>query len=488
MSKDLLKLFIATVLVLLPIASQALPIDWHGAFGVDTTLISDYRRISSNTDHSAGANGSQEVAMVGGKADASWQSYIFRLSPTMVVNDAATVFGELTSGYANGGFLGDSPETDKKSGTSGSTPLFIHNQARGQSITLKKAYIELYSDTATYVIGRHSYNWALGAIYNDGKDSWDRHATSRDGITMKLKIGNFHVAPFWSKVSNPGYTDYSNAKELGIALLYDNPERDIAFGLLYNKKSSSSGDTFYQSTIDTVTSYAGALGESNVKITDLYFKKIFGKFDIAAEVPLISGELGKTTTPGNVTSYSAKAFVIQTNYKQTDSWTLGFDGGQVSGHDGSVSKFSALYLNPNYQVANLLFRYNLAAFGDSTQSAYDSYITNARYFKFRSTYNSEKWTFDTAIIHANASETAKAGSTAYNHTKNKLFTAVTSQSDNLGTEIDFNSKYRWNKEISVGFGLGYLFTGQYFGYTNSTSVVNSPKNTLLLQLNTSVTF
>ena len=144
MSKDLLKLFIATVLVLLPIASQALPIDWHGAFGVDTTLISDYRRISSNTDHSAGANGSQEVAMVGGKADASWQSYIFRLSPTMVVNDAATVFGELTSGYANGGFLGDSPETDKKSGTSGSTPLFIHNQARGQSITLKKSYIELY--------------------------------------------------------------------------------------------------------------------------------------------------------------------------------------------------------------------------------------------------------------------------------------------------------------------------------------------------------
>jgi hypothetical protein len=486
MSKDLRKLFITTALMILPVASHALPIDWHGSFGVDTTLISDYRRITSAKDNSAGANGSQEVGMVGGKVDASWQSYVFRLSPTMVINDAATFFGELSSGYANGGFLGDSPETDKKSiiSNQGNAPLFIHNQAHGQSVTLKKAYIELYSDTATYLIGRHSYNWALGAIYNDGKDSWDRHATSRDGITMKLKIGNFHVAPFWSKVSNPGYTDYSNAKELGIALLYDNPERDIAFGLLYNKKSASSGDTFYQSNIDIST----PLGESNVKITDIYFKKIFGKFDMAIEVPLISGDLGKTTAANNFTSYSAKAFVVQTNYKQTDSWTLGFDGGQVSGHDGSLTKFSALYLNPNYQVANVLFRYNLAAFGDSTQSAYDSYITNARYLKLRSTYNSEKWTFDTAIIHANAREVAKTGSTAYNHTKNKIFTAVTSQSDNLGTEIDFNSKYHWNKEISVGAGLGYLFTGEYFGYSNSTTNVNSPKNTLLLQLNTAVTF
>ena len=490
MSKQLRNLLATTILVLLPVVSEALPIDWHGAFGVDSTLISNYRRIKSNVDNTSTGNGSQEVAVVGGKIDSAWQSYVFKLSPTMVINDAATFFGELTSGYANGGYLGDSPETDKKStaSNSGNAPLFLHNQARGQSINLKKAYIELYSDTATYVIGRHSYNWGLGAIYNGGNDAWDRHATSRDGITMKLKIGNFHVAPFWSKVSNPGYTDYTNTKELGVALLYDNPERDIAFGLLYSKKSSSSGDTFYQSSIDTISPYSGAMGESNVKVTDLYFKKIFGKFDMAAEVPLISGELGKTTTASTVTSYSAKAFVLQTNLKQTESWTLGFDGGQVSGHDGSTSKFSALYLNPNYQVANLLFRYNIAAFGDSSQSVYDSYITNARYFKFRSTYNSEKWTFDSAIIYAKALQVAQAGSVAYNHTKNKLFLATTSQSKSLGTEIDLNGKYHWNKEISVGTGLGYLFTGDYFKYTNSTALSNEVKNSLLLQINTSVTF
>ena len=492
MSKSLSvkKIIVTSVVALIPVVSQALPIDWHGSFGVDSTILGNFRRIKSKVDNSAINTGTQEVSLDNGsKSSASWQSYVFKLSPTMVINDAATFFGELTTGYANGGYLGDSPETDKKSSqtSTGSGPLYVQNQAHGSSVNVKKAYLELYSDTATYVIGRHTYEWGLGAIYNDGSDAWDRHAYTRDGITMKLKIGNFHVAPFWSKVSNPGYTDYTNSKEFGAALLYDNQERDIAFGLLYNKKNSSGGDTFYQTSIDP--SYTGALGETNVKVTDLYFKKVFGKFDMGVEVPLVSGELGKTTSTANTTTYSAKAFLLQANYKRTDTWTMSFDGGQVSGHDGSTTKFSALSLNPNFQVANILFRYNMAALGDSThqKSVYDSYITNARYFKLRSSYSSEKWTFDTSIIYATALEIATAGQKAYNHSTNKTFTAAATQSKNLGTEVDINTKYHWNKEISIGSGIGYLITGDYFGFTN-TSTPNTPKSSLLLQLNTSVTF
>lgn len=486
------KIIVTSVAALIPMVSQALPIDWHGSFGVDSTLISDYRRIKSKAANSSDA-GSQEVGLDAGKKDsASWQSYVFRLAPTMVINDAATFFGELTTGYANGGYLGDSPETDLKSSSTGNgnTPLYTQNKARAQSLNVKKAYIELYSDTATYDIGRHSTEWGLGALYNNGNEVWDRHASSRDGITMKLKIGNFHVSPFWSKHSNPGYTDYSNIKELGASLLYDNKERDIAFGLLYVKKSSSAGDAFYQSNIALGSSTPIALGESDVTITDLYLKKIFGKFDATVEVPLVSGDLGKTSATNTVTSYSAKAFLLQTNYKLTDLWNLGFDAGQVSGHDGSASKFGALLLNPNFQVANLLFRYNIAAISGATDAAsvYDSYITNARYFKLRSTYSTEKWTFDSAVIYARALEVAKAGAVSYNHTTNKLFNANLAQDSSLGMEFDFNAKYHWNKEISIAAGLGYLFTGDYFSYTNEASKPNEAKNSLLLQINTAVTF
>ncbi|MBP9680136.1 MAG: hypothetical protein KBD76_01930 [Bacteriovorax sp.] len=491
MSKQMPKFLATAVLAILPVASQALPIDWHGSFGVDTTLISDFRRIKSKEINSTG-DGTQEVGLDSGKkASASWQSYVFRLNPTMVINDAATFFGELSTGYANGGYLGDAPGVD--SGASSTTtgnngaPLYYYNQSLGQSFVLKKAYLELYSDTATYMIGRHSSEWALGALYNDGSDAWDRHAYSRDGITMKLKIGNFHVSPFWSKVSNPGYTDATNSKEYGASLLYDNQERDIAFGIMYSKKSSSSDNQMSKTSMNGTSV---SLGSNDITVTDLYLKKVFGKFDMAIEIPLMSGELGKTTNTTAQTTYSAKALLLQTNFKWTDSWTVGFDAGQVSGHDGSTGKFGALYLNPNYQVANLLFKYNIAALGASNRSlsVYDSYMTNARYFKLRSNYNSEKWSFDSAIIFAKALEVATAGRSAYNHSSHKIFTATTTQSDSLGTEIDFNAKYHWNKEISIGSSLGYLITGDYFSYTNDASKVNQAKSSLLLQVNTAVTF
>lgn len=473
MSKRMPKYLAMAFLALLPVASQALPIDWHGSFGVDSTIISDYRRIKSKTDNSGGlSNGSQEVGLgTGNKASASWQSYVFKLAPTMVINDAATFFGELSTGYALGGTLGENPETSKKNNNAGT--IYYHNQNSGSQVTIRKAYLELYSDTATYQIGRHTAHWALGGILNEGSDAWDRHESSRDGITMKLKIGNFHLRPFWAKDANPGYTDAAAAKQYGASLLYDNQERDIAFGILYAKKSNNSN----------YTTTTGITGESNISVTDLYLKKVWGKFDFAVELPLMSGDL-KTA---NSETYSAKALLLQSNYKWTDTWTLGFDFGQVSGNDGNGRKFGALYLNPNYQIANLLFRYNLIAVGDNSYNIYDSYITNARYFKLRSSYNSEKWTFDSAIILAQALEVAKAGASAYNHTKNTTFTANANQDKNLGTEIDLNAKYRWNKEISIGSGLGYLITGDYFGF-NNTATPNAVKSSLLLQVNTAVTF
>jgi hypothetical protein len=474
------------LLAVVPATSFALPIDWHGAFGVDTTLLSGARRIKSKAAVTATNDGSQEVGLdAGEKQTAEWQSYVFKLAPTMIINDAATFKGELTTGYANGGYLGDSFQTD--AANTNNVPAYYHTQStNGSNVNVRKAYLELYSDTATYQIGRHTANWGLGAIYNDGNDTWDRHSSIRDGITMKLKIGNFYVRPFWSKVSNGGgITMATAAKEFGTGLLYDNPERDIAFGLMYTIRNNNADSALKQAIDSPYTSVS--LGESSVKITDIYFKKELGKFDAAVEVPLVSGDLGKNAA-GQARSYSAKAIIVQTNYKASDFWTFGFDGGKVAGDDGSSLKFGALYLNPNYQVANILFRYNLNAIKDHNQSIYDSYITNTLYLKLKSSYSTEKWIFDSGLIYAKAEQVAKAGSVAYNHTKNKIFNAVTNQSKNLGTEIDLNATYKWNNEIRIGGGFGYLITGDYYSYTNDAANLNEAKSSMLIQVNTSVTF
>ncbi len=487
MTMSLNRFLAIALLAVVPATSFALPIDWHGAFGVDSTILTGARRVKSKANVTNTNSGSQEVSLdTGDKENAEWQSYVFKLNPTMIINDAATFKAELTTGYANGGYLGDSFQTDQANGNN--IPLYYHTQStNGSGVNVRKAYLELYSDTATYQIGRHTINWGLGAIYNDGADTWDRHASTRDGATMKLKIGNFYVNPFWSKVANGGgITKATGAKEYGIGLLYDNEERDIAFGILYTVRSSHSYNTAFNSTVDAPYT-ATAVGETNVKITDIYLKKELGKFDVAVEIPLVSGDIGKNAA-GNLRTYSAKAIVLQSNYRANDFWTFGFDGGQVAGDDGSSSKFGAVYLNPNYQVANILFRYNLNAIGNHAQSVYDSYITNALYLKLRSSYSTEKWTFDTGVIYAKARETATAGKSAFNHTKNRIFTAATTQSDDLGTEIDLNATYKWNNEIKIGAGFGYLITGDYFSYTNDATNKNEAKSSMVLSVNTSVTF
>ena len=184
----------------------------------------------------------------------------------------------------------------------------------------------------------------------------------------------------------------------------------------------------------------------------------------------------------------SKAIVVETNLKVSESWSFGVDGGSVNGDDGSASSFDAMYLNPNYQVANLLFRYNLRGIADnSNYNVYDSYINNATYVRFRAQYTTEKWRWDLAAIWAKADQVAQAGRTSFNHLRNETFTANFDQKDDLGTEFDSGFEYKWNSEITIGGRFGYLLTGDYFGYTN-TATENEVDNSYILQLQAAISF
>lgn len=472
--------------LLAPIGAQALPMDWHGVFGVDSTMIDKWRRISQKETNSV-SNSSMEPTLGNGKhATASWQSYIFRLNPTIVVNDSASFKAEFTTGYGRGGRLGDSMALQKDTSTNIGQAMYGHNFTSGNGLNVQKLYAELYSDTATYLVGRHTSHWGLGAIYNSGDKTWDHFASSRDGITMKVKIGNFNLTPFYSKVSNTQtVTRATGAKEYGTGLLYDNPERDITFGVMYALKTSDAFNGNFRSDASTTNQ---DMSKINAKVTDIYLRKIWGKFDFGLEIPIYSGDLGYVYNSSSVTKYHSKGFIFESNYQMNDVWKFGVDAGIIYGHDGTQSSFNALYLNPNYQIANLLFRYNLGAFSDpSNKSVYDSYITNATYIKARAEFVSEKWILNGAFIWAKADQTATAGKSAYNHMTNKVFTANYSQSNDLGKEIDFGATYKWNTEVAVAANLGYLMTGDYYAFTN-TATSNTADNSLLLQINTSLTF
>ena len=193
--------------------ASALPIDWHGVLGFDFTNISDYQR-----------------GVPGGDKDAQWQGTLLNIEPVMIINDAATVKGGLSYGYARGGFLGGNHSHAKGEGF-GDSLYQYHFAGDKETLNLHKFYIELYSDTATYLVGRHSIHFGLGAIFNEGSDTWSRFSSLRDGITAKIKIGSFAMEPFWSKQGGQGTMSKSTrVSEQGFSLMYDNIERDLKLG------------------------------------------------------------------------------------------------------------------------------------------------------------------------------------------------------------------------------------------------------------------
>ncbi len=476
-------------LLTISIPTFAIPVEMHGALSIDTTNILNYRKIKqASNSASAGQAGSQEVLLTTGAGDnASFQNYVFRLEPNIVINDAATIFSEITNGYARGGRFGDDSTASKNASMGSALYAFNSSDNSNGSLTFNKFYMELYSDTGTYQIGRHSSHWALGAMVNDGKNADDHFSSNRDGITVNYKLGNFVIAPYWAKLGSSGsMTRTHKVEEHGISLMYDNTERAYGFGVLYSKKDSGTQNTLINA--DTVSSGTlTSVGLVDTKLFDLYFRKQFGSLSFEVEVPFFSGKIGDLYQDGGNINYKARSIIFESKYLINDFWTVGLNAGQISGEDGVKSAYGATYLNPNYQVAYLMFRYNLQAVTNDAQNIYDSYITNATYASVYAKYLSGKWLWNMAIIYGVANEVASNGNEAYNHANNKQFSAVADQADDLGVEVDGGFDYQWNKEITVSGLFGYQFTGDYYSYTN-TATNNDAIDSYVYQFKTTISF
>jgi hypothetical protein len=482
-SKAFVIFFIATLIHNQSAYSR--PMEWQGIFGADATQINNYRRTSSPQILDGTGNlpaGSQQIPTANGNhEDASFQTYILKLQPSIIINDGATFFSEITSGYGSGSFFGDSTVTKKDANNTFGNALYMNNSTLSD-VKFTQFYLKLYSDTATYTVGRQNVNWGLGALYNDGHKNWSRYTSINDGLTADFKAGNFYITPFWAMInSQSDVTKASHTSTYGIRLLYDSVEKDMAFGLIYGNRSSGSNNTFY------VGANGNPLGKTDLKIIDFYLKKTYGKLQFQFEVPMISGEMSNVFGTQQKDTYKTFALFSENSYRFNDNWNFGVNFGYASGEDGNGPNFEAFYTHPNYKVANILFRYNMFATNNTTQSIFDAYLTNVQYMRIPVSFIAGSWTFEAAYIYAKAIESAQNGKSAFEHEKNQFFTASGTQGKNYGSEIDVNVLYQWNSNVSVSINLGYLFVGDYYKFTNSTQSLNL-ENSYLLQSGVIATF
>jgi hypothetical protein len=303
-----------------------------------------------------------------------------------------------------------------------------------------------------------------------------------DGVEAEMKIGNFALTPYWAKI-----TSYDNnltgrgngarpggdwdTREMGLSAKYDNKNRDLVVSLLYAKRSSEQKSILYN-TVPAGTATTQGNGKTSVTVIEPYISKRWNKFQIEAEGSLQTGDYG--VVPGSTATtskLSGKAFIAKAKYELNPKWDVGADAGQVSGTDANDSKFGALYLHPNFHIAELMFRYNYAAFNQGGRSIFDSSITNARFYKFYANYKTDKWVWKGAVVMASALETNGSGALGYQHQDGYNFATTNGkkQSKNYGYEVDLGFDYRWNPNVTISGYYAYWAVGDYWAYAGGSA-------------------
>ena len=293
---------------------QALPIDWQGEITFDSHYLSNARLIENTADNSSSDIGSHEISNNStGDNEASFQSYIFKLNPTIIISDSVIIKSEISNGQARGGRLGDDSTTNFGNETKPSR--YYANLPSGTNfLNLNQVYAQIYGTTANYIIGRHPIHWGLGAVINNGKNSKDRFSTIRDGLTAKIKLGKFSIEPFIARsFTGDSLSSLSAQKELGGSLMFHSIESGMRIGVYYSSVTTGQNESQRQSDVNntgTNTSY----GEGKLKVTDFYFEKEFNKFNLQVELPIFSGTIGNVFQNGTDTNIDSQALIGRLTY------------------------------------------------------------------------------------------------------------------------------------------------------------------------------
>lgn len=448
-------------------ATFAVPMDWNGELGFDTIRMTNFRRTSDTVN-----NNEPGSYAINGNSDAAYlQSYLIKLKPNMIINDHVTMKAEISTGKGRGGAIGEAGYVGQERGMGEAN--FFHttpNRSDKNNLNLEQVYMELYSETATYKVGRMSRNWGLGALINNGEKRWDRYFSYYEGVEAIFSLGKLYIMPSWSNISNNELSTHEGEiKDLSIGLLYDNPDKDMKFGL-YLAKRKTNGNSIYQTKPDgqpngTLTT----IKNSDAKLLDLFMSRYWGNFYIATEIPYISGELGLRN--GRSSNFKALGIVVESSYEWNEKWKSILDAGSLTGDQGSSDKFTAMYLHPNYQVAEILFNYNMSGIQNvnGNEYNYESSMTNAMYLKLGAEYSTGLWKWNFAWIYAKAKETASNGSYAYQHEEGYRYLAHADQSNDLGHEFDVSFDYQWNPNLVLSGMLAYYMVGDYYSFNNTAN-------------------
>ena len=446
-------------------SADAGDLEWSGLYRVEAYAIS-----------------ASEVNSSSGNKDYGLHHLILR--PKIVASDGIDIIGRFDiinssdSTLANsqvGGFFGDGLNNSGSTASTGDQSNTLGEKQAAEELEITQLYMTYTHEFGSLIVGRAPLHFGLGMTHNAGDGEFDHWYDTRDLLAYKLVLGNLTVTPMYAKlVENSLSKNIDDVNEYSVQLIYDNPDSDLAMGVMYQaRRSGSQGN-------DTPASDTGIGGGSGtpsasreaieVDQFNLHIERRGEEFRVGIEGAFADGKYGVISGDGADVTFGGSGVALEAEYfPKNSSYTWGLNAGYAQGDDASSGgEFEGFLFDRNYDVATLLFNHELGsqdllgtAFFRGDQQSSNSRvdveaITNAYYLSPYVTVKwSDKWNTRVRIVTGSLIEDRVGGDT------------------DLGYEVDVSLTYKPTDRITWHNEVAYFMPGSAFelGTGESTNTV-----------------
>lgn len=245
--------------------------------------------------------------------------------------------------------------------TTGGTTSSLFSQSQGpSSIEVRHLYLSASQEYGALLVGRAPLHFGLGMTFNAGNGPFDHWADSHDILAYKFLIGNLSITPMLGRPVDRSIAQGDDANDAIVEVVYNNPETESLFGLIYNERKGS------VSANDASRAFGGTpTTHWSTRRYNLLFGRGWEGFKFKFEAGFFEGGTGVTlasqTEELKINSY---AIVSELDFSRPQSrWDLRMKLGIVSGDNpDTANTYEGFNLNRNYDVAFMLFNHPMGQF------------------------------------------------------------------------------------------------------------------------------
>lgn len=429
-----------------PVGSYAGDINWSGRYLLEGQYLKNPALTSDGNEYSS-------------------LSHHLILNPQFIAGDGIVINSRFdifnNSDYQNSGvgeFFGGS---DAKAANT--KEKHASGELESETLVVNELYLTWANPFGYFIAGRAPVQFGMGLTHNAGRGEFDHWFDTKDLVGYKLVFGNLYLFPMYGKIREGDAELDDDIQEWMLQVGYENLDTDLELGIFASKKKSNPGGLdvtaatdIYNQTGSTVT----ANSKLDVTTINIFAKKRVGQFVFKVESSMQSGSTGLYNAGSESIELDANALVGEINYESKGSTDYNLKAGMITGDDRSSKDYEGYLVDRNFDVALILFNYQLGTSGSSDNIGNEKYIRATTVGEKADVGYLSNTMFVSPGFHWRWSDkTGMKGRLTWAQLEQEQYAG---QSKDLGYELDASFYYRPYERVTLQLDTGYLFTGKAF--------------------------